>query len=109
MKKLLAKLRTRSFWVALVGALTLIFSRLGLEDAPALAQKITETAASLLLLFGIAVSPAAIADKGEACDDEADERETNDGDETNDGTTLVTPSIAEGTDEGRKDFSTSSK
>ena len=90
MKKWLSRLRTRGFWVALVGALTLIFSRLGLEDAPALAQKITEIAASILLLCGIAVSPFALSpekNKDISGDADKDTGETEDGTEkkTSDG------------------------
>ena len=64
MKKLMAKLRTKSFWVTLLGALTLILSRLGYSDAAGIASKIVDSVAGILLLLGIAVSPA-----GEAKDD----------------------------------------
>ncbi len=57
MKKITAKLRTGSFWVALAGALTLILSRLGYESAATLSESIVEGIASVLLVLGIAISP----------------------------------------------------
>lgn len=59
MKKIIAKLRTKSFWVALTGALALILTRLGISDATGVAEKAVEIIGSLLLMFGIVVSPAA--------------------------------------------------
>lgn len=65
MKKIMAKLRTGSFWVALAGALTLILSCAGITNASAVAEKIMEGIGSILLLFGIVVSPAAEVADGE--------------------------------------------
>ena len=57
-KKILSKLRSGSFWVALIGALNLILTRLGYADAATLSENIVSGIASVLLIFGIAVSPA---------------------------------------------------
>lgn len=64
MKKLTAKLRSKSFWVAVAGALTLILSRLGYADAATLAQNVIDGIAGVLLLLGIAVSPFGENDNG---------------------------------------------
>ena len=63
MKKIMAKLRTGSFWVALAGALTLILSRFGYENAASLSENIVE---------GIAISPVKsekTPDETNSCDE----------------------------------------
>ena len=57
MKKLAAKFRSKSFWVTLAGAAALILSRAGI-DMSALGEKIINAIGGVLLVFGIAVSPA---------------------------------------------------
>lgn len=53
----LAKLRSKSFWTALAGALALLFARVGVSDASAAAQQVVEAVGGVLLLLGIVVSP----------------------------------------------------
>ncbi len=64
MKKLAAKFRSKSFWVTLAGAAALILSRAGI-DMSALAEKIINAIGGVLLVFGIAVSPAENNEKEE--------------------------------------------
>lgn len=59
MKKLLAKMRCKSFWAALSGALALILSRFGFANASAIADGIVQIAGSILLLCGVAGLPYA--------------------------------------------------
>lgn len=54
---LAAKLKTKSFWVTLLGALTLLISQLGWADTATAAEQITQAVGSILMLFGIVVSP----------------------------------------------------
>ena len=78
MKKIMAKLRTGSFWVALAGALTLILSRFGYENAASLSENIVEGIASVLLVLGIAISPVKsekTPDETNSCDET--ERDNN--------------------------------
>ena len=72
MKKIMAKLRTGSFWVALAGVLTLILSRFGYENAASLSENIVEGIASVLLVLGIAISPVKsekTPDETNSCDE----------------------------------------
>lgn len=71
MKKLLAKLRCKSFWVTLSGALTLILSRLGVADASALANGIVQTVGSILLLCGVVTLPLPAPSTGQGQADES--------------------------------------
>lgn len=64
MKKLAAKFRSKSFWVTLAGAAALILSRAGI-DMSALVEKIINAIGGVLLVFGIAVSPAENNEKEE--------------------------------------------
>ena len=58
MNKLRDKLKTKSFWVSLVGLLALLLSRCGvLSEATAAA--VVEGVGGLLLALGIVASPAA--------------------------------------------------
>lgn len=72
MKKLSAKLRTKSFWVTFIGALTVLLSRFGWENASTLAESIAEGIGSVLLLCGIIAAPPAVPESENA---EKDERE----------------------------------
>ena len=64
MKKLAANLRSKRFWVTLGGAAALILSRAGI-DMSALVEKIINAIGGVLLVFGIAVSPAKNNEKEE--------------------------------------------
>lgn len=58
MKKfILSKLRTKSFWVAVTGAIALILSALGFADGTALSYA-GKAVGSIILLLGITFSPA---------------------------------------------------
>lgn len=63
MKKLTAKLRTKSFWVTFIGALTVLFSRFGWENASGLAESIAEGIGAVLLLCGMIAAPSATEKK----------------------------------------------
>lgn len=63
MKKLLAKLRTKSFWAQIGGVLTLLLARLGVADASAAVNAAVEAAGAILVLLGAVTSPAAPAKK----------------------------------------------
>lgn len=78
MKKLIAKLRTKSFWVALLGALALVVPRLVSIEAAALADKIANAIGSVLLLLGIAVSPPAVSGGAAESNDSDENSDTED-------------------------------
>ncbi len=73
MKKFVAKLRSGSFWVTLAGAAALILSRAGI-DMSALAEKIMNAIGGVLLVFGIAVSPAEKENKEKKTEEEQEEK-----------------------------------
>lgn len=68
MKKITSKLKTKSFWVTLIGALTLVLSHCGI-DISEVADIIISTVGGILLLFGLAISPAAPTEKDGADSD----------------------------------------
>ena len=57
-EKIKAKLRTKSFWVALAGAAALILSFIGIEEISEPIAKIVEAIGSILVVTGIIASPA---------------------------------------------------
>ena len=73
--KFKAKMRTKSFWVALIGALTLIIGSIGVEDISDTLAKIIEAVGSLLMVSGILASPAKPTEKSEEeCEGNAEEK-----------------------------------
>ena len=63
--KIKAKLRTKSFWVALAGAAALILSFIGIEEISEPIAKIVEAIGSILVVTGIIASPAKSSDEAE--------------------------------------------
>ena len=70
-EKLKAKLRTKSFWVALAGVAAMILGLFGVEDVSETLGRVVEAVGGLLVLTGIIASPAAekAPDAGEKGED----------------------------------------
>ena len=73
-EKLKAKLRTKSFWVALAGVAAMIFGLFGVEGLSEPVGRIVEAIGGILVLTGIVASPAK---SDEAEKSEVGEIETN--------------------------------
>ena len=75
-QKLLRKLRSKSFWVQLIGAVVLLLGLCGVKiDAP-YAGEITEALCSLLIILGLITAPAPAAKEcAEGIGGEADDKE----------------------------------
>ena len=56
--KIIAKLRTKSFWVALAGVAAMILGMFGVEDISEPLGRVVEAVGSILVLTGIVASPA---------------------------------------------------
>ena len=86
-EKIIAKLRTKSFWVALVGVAAMVLGLFGIEDVSEPLGRMVEAVGSLLVLTGIIASPASKdssqgetkvgeTEDGEKPEDQADISET---------------------------------
>ena len=60
-QKLIRKLRTKSFWVQLAGAVVLLLGLFGVKIDGPYAGEITEALCSLLIILGLITSPAPAA------------------------------------------------
>lgn len=73
MKKLLQRLKSKSFWVALSGALVMVFGKfLGMPEA---AEIVAQTVAALALVCGVVIAPAEQAAKDKAEEEKESEEE----------------------------------